>query len=153
MAQIATHIPFKYVRRVKITLAYFTVTCLLRAYLCTSMSTCLHVVHCSSIPCGFDAVVGTVVVGIAAVGTAVVGTAAVGIAACTCLHKCIAQVWFKTELFRFNSVWNRTSVLHPLLKLVSEEFQVWVEFRVEFRVTRVCERWHFITTKIFHICI
>ena len=26
MAQIATHIPFKYVRRVKITLAYFTVT-------------------------------------------------------------------------------------------------------------------------------
>ena len=37
-----------------------------------------YVVHCSSIPCGFDAVVGTVVVGIAAVGTAVVG-----IAACT----------------------------------------------------------------------
>ena len=63
MAQIATHIPFKYVRRVKITLAYFTVTVigLLRAYLCTSrpsMSTSLHVVHCSSIPSlsivGFD---------------------------------------------------------------------------------------------------
>ena len=51
MAQIATHIPFKYVRRVKITLAYFTVTVigLRRAYLCTSMSTSLHVVHCSSI--------------------------------------------------------------------------------------------------------
>ena len=84
---IATHIPFKYVRRVKITLAYFTVTVigLLRAYLCTSMSTqftrrslFLHPFSFYSwVWCGFDAVVGTVVV-----GTAVVGTAAVGIAAC-----------------------------------------------------------------------
>jgi len=47
-------------RRVKMTLAYFTITVigLLRAYLCTSMSTSLHVVHCSSIPSlsivGFD---------------------------------------------------------------------------------------------------
>ena len=92
----ATHIPFKYVRRVKITLAYFTVTCLLRAYLCTSMSTCLHVVHCSSIPCGFDAVVGTVVVGIAAVGTAVVGTAAVGIAACTRPDRTGSKVYYQS---------------------------------------------------------